>query len=131
MNVVLDTHILVSWVGGVKHLDRAQHRAIEKAASTSALWVSDISLWEVAMLVEGGRLKLTEPLDTWLERATAAPAVARVGLTPKIVHELASLPTTRTWDPADRIIVATARVLGATLVTNDARIIDSELVRTT
>jgi PIN domain nuclease of toxin-antitoxin system len=48
----------------------------------------------------------------------------------RVVHEMASLSTTRSWDPADRVIVATARVFGAKLVTNDSRIIDSRLVPT-
>jgi PIN domain nuclease of toxin-antitoxin system len=82
------------------------------------------------MLVEAGKLTFREPLDEWLERAAAAPAVQRIGITPTIAREVASLSTTRNWDPADRIIVATARVLGARLVTSDSRIIDSKLVPT-
>ena len=82
------------------------------------------------MLVEARKLTLREPLDVWLERATAAPAVQRVGITPVIARELVALGTTRTWDPADRILVATARVLGATLITSDMRIIDSNVVPT-
>ena len=130
MNVVLDTHALVWWVDGGKRLAREQHRAIERAANAGGLWVSEITLWEVAMLMEVGRLKLREPLDTWLERATAGPAVQRIGLTPPMLRELTSLGTTRGWDPADRIIVATARLLGAALVTSDTRIVGSALVRT-
>jgi PIN domain nuclease of toxin-antitoxin system len=130
MNALLDTHALVWWVDGSKKLAREQSRATERAASKGALFLSEISFWEIAMLVEAGKLTLREPLDEWLERAAAAPAVQRIGITPTIAREVASLSTTRNWDPADRIIVATARVLGARLVTSDSRIIDSKLVST-
>jgi len=130
MNALLDTHALVWWVDGSKKLAREQSRATERAASTGALFLSEISFWEIAMLVEAGKLTFREPLDEWLERAAAAPAVQRIGITPTIAREVASLSTTRNWDPADRILVATARVLGARLVTSDSRIIDSKLVPT-
>ncbi|HEY5240557.1 MAG TPA: type II toxin-antitoxin system VapC family toxin [Polyangiaceae bacterium] len=130
MNALLDTHALVWWVDGSKKLAREQSRATERAASTGALFLSEISFWEIAVLVEAGKLTFREPLDEWLERAAAAPAVQRIGITPTIAREVASLSTTRNWDPADRIIVATARVLGARLVTSDSRIIDSKLVPT-
>ncbi len=130
MNALLDTHALVWWVDGSKKLAREQYRATERAASTGALFLSVISFWEIAMLVEAGKLTFREPLDEWLERAAAAPAVQRIGITPTIAREVVSLSTTRDWDPADRIVVATARVLGASLVTSDSRIIDSKLVPT-
>ena len=130
MNALLDTHALVWWVDGSKKLAREQYRATERAASAGALFLSEISFWEIAMLVEAGKLTFREPLDEWLERAAAAPAVQRIGITPTIAREVASLSTSRNWDPADRIIVATARVLGARLVTSDSRIIDSKLVPT-
>jgi PIN domain nuclease of toxin-antitoxin system len=130
VNALLDTHALLWWVDGSKKLAREQYRATERAASTAALFLSEISFWEIAMLVEAGKLTFRDPLDEWLERAAAAPAVQRIGITPTIAREVASLSTTRNWDPADRIIVATARVLGARLVTSDSRIIASKLVPT-
>ena len=131
MNTLLDTHALVWWVDGSKKLAREQLRATERAANASTLFVSEISFWEIAMLVEARKLSFREPLGEWLERATAAPAVQRVGITPTIAREFASLGATRTWDPADRIIVATARVLAARLITSDSRIVESNIVPTT
>lgn len=130
MNALLDTHALVWWVDGSNKLAREQRRATERAAAQGTLFLSEISFWEIAMLIEAHKLTFREPLDEWLERAAASPAIQRVGITPTIAREMASLSTTRTWDPADRIIVATARVLGAKLVTSDSRIIDSKLVPT-
>ena len=82
------------------------------------------------MLHSLGRIRLSLPLREWLERATAPPLVARCGISPAIATEVASLPASFPRDPADRITVATALVLGATLLTSDARIIDAELVPT-
>ena len=92
--------------------------------------MSDITLWEIATLLELGRVRLRLPLREWLERATAPPLVQRVGITPAIAAEAAALPPILHRDPADRIIIATARVLGATLLTLDQRIIDAKVVPT-
>jgi PIN domain nuclease of toxin-antitoxin system len=105
-------------------------RAISAAGPDNPLLVSDISLWEIATLHELGRIRIALPLREWLERATAPPLVRLVGISPAIAAELASLPPEFHRDPADRIIVSTARVLGATLLTRDRRIIDSQLVPT-
>lgn len=90
---------------------------------------ADVTLWEIALLLERGRIRLALPLDEWLARATAGPMVERYGISPAVAREVVDLATTGDWDPADRIIVATARVLGVPLVTSDTRIVESGLVR--
>ena len=70
------------------------------------------------------------PLRDWLEGATAPPLVRRIGISPAIAAATAALPSTFHRDPADRILVASAQVLGATLVTRDAAIIAAGLVPT-
>ncbi|MBV9947254.1 MAG: type II toxin-antitoxin system VapC family toxin [Myxococcales bacterium] len=129
MIALLDAHVLLWWFEQPKKLSVPQRRLLRKASDTSSLGVSDVTLWEVALLVERGRVELAMPLDRWLASATAAPLVERVGISPVIVQEMVSLGATRAWDPADRILVATARVLGVPLVTSDARIEDSGLVQ--
>jgi PIN domain nuclease of toxin-antitoxin system len=126
---VLDTHVLLWWFEQAS-LSNAHRRTIRKASAAHPLWVSDITLWEIAMLVELGRIRLRLPLREWLDRATAAPLVMRHGISPAVAAEVASFPHTFHRDPADRIIVATARVLGATLLTADQRIAKSQLVPT-
>jgi PIN domain nuclease of toxin-antitoxin system len=128
--VLLDTHALIWWVDDPKRLSVGQRRAIHRASKAGHLWVSEITFWEVASLVERGRLRLALGIDEWLERAAAEPLVRRCGISPAIAKELASLSSTRDWDPADRILVATARLLGAKLVTSDSRIVDADLVET-
>ncbi|MGH9465625.1 MAG: type II toxin-antitoxin system VapC family toxin [Thermoanaerobaculia bacterium] len=128
MKALLDTHVLLWWLEGGKRLSRAQQRLVRQVSPERPLWVSDISPWEIATLWQLGRLRLSLPLRDWLERATAPPLVQRCGITPAVAAEVAALPASLPRDPADRILVATARVLGATLVTRDRRLIEAEAV---
>jgi PIN domain nuclease of toxin-antitoxin system len=128
--LLLDTHILWRWLMEEGKLTRAQARALRRVSSERPVAVAGISLWEMAMLYANGRIRLTVPLRDWLERATAPPLVERRDLTPAIAAEVAQLPAWFPGDPADRILVATARVHGDTLVTSDARIVESKLVPT-
>ena len=130
MSFLLDTHIIVWWFEQNPRLLSAQKEALASADATSPLVISDISLWEISTLSSLGRLKLRFPLRDWLEAAVAPPLVRRVGISPVIAAEVAALPDSFHRDPADRILVATSRVLGATLLTLDQRIIDSGLTRT-
>ena len=130
MTYVLDTHVLIHWLQDGRRLTRAQRRVIGRASEDMPLWVSDISLWEIATLHVARRIALRLPLREWLDRATAPPLVRRCGISPAVAAEVASLPRAFPRDPADRIIVATARVLGATLLTSDGAIVESDLVPT-
>jgi PIN domain nuclease of toxin-antitoxin system len=130
MTVLLDTHVLLFWLGGDPRLTGAQARAIEAASADEPLLVSDISLWEVATLVSLGRIRLLRPLRDWLEAAVAPPLVRRVSISPVVAAESAALPSSFHRDPADRIIVATARAASAAVATTDRRIIESDLVET-
>ena len=130
MPALLDTHVLLWWIAGDSRLTRAQRRILAAASSDAPLLVADISLWEVATLVDLGRVELDLPVRDWLEKATALPLVRRVSVTPAIAAETMSLPAGFHRDPADRLIVATARVLGARLLTSDRRIIESRAVPT-
>ena len=126
---VLDTHVLLWWFE--EHsLSVAHRRIIRRATATHPLWVSDITLWEIATLLALARIRLGLPLRDWLDRATAAPLVMRHVISSAVAAEIVNLPSTFPRDPADRIIVATARVLGATLLTADRRIVESGVVPT-
>ncbi len=127
MSHLLDTHVLLWWIAEPQRLRAAERRILGRATSTPVL-VSDVTLWEISMLVERGRVSLGRPLREWLEEATAEPAVRLARITPAIAAEVAALPSTFHRDPADRILVATARVHGATMLTHDEGIIASKLV---
>ncbi len=130
MKLLLDTGILLRWFEGANHLSATHRRALHGVKPAQPLLVSDISLWEIATLFDLGRIRLRLPLRDWLEQATALPLVARCAITPAVAAEVAALPSTFHRDPADRIIVATTRVHGATLLTADRSIVTSRIVPT-
>ena len=130
MKALLDTHVLIWWLNDRGRLSSAQQGVIGSASPETPLLVSDISLWEVATLHGLGRIRLAVPLREWLDKATAPPLVRRHGISPAIAAAVAALPDSFHRDPADRILVATARILGATLLTQDQRIVDAALADT-
>lgn len=130
MRYLLDTHILLWWLNAEPRLSTKHRQILDAASAENPLRVSDISLWEIATLESLGRLELRLPLRDWLERAIAPPLVRTVGISPAIAAEAAALPDTFHRDPADHILAATARVLGATLLTEDSRIRDSGVAAT-
>lgn len=123
--LLLDTHVWVWVLEGVEgELAPACVKAVERAADGGGLRVSAISVWEVATLEAGGRLRFTVDIEEWVRRALGAPGLRLVGLEPEIAVESTRLPGRLHGDPADRILVATARRIGATLATRDRRLLD-------
>lgn len=120
--IVLDTHVWVWWVHGTAQLTLANAAFIDGAAA-DGLGISIVSCWEVAKLVEYGRLRLPCDLEQWLEQGLAYPGVQLLDLTPRIVIESTRLPAPFHRDPADQMIVATARIYGAPVATADHKIL--------
>lgn len=119
--LLLDTHAWVWWVAGSVELPVRTRRHVQAAFAEDRLWVSAISAWEVALLVQRGRLELRLPVREWVARSEALsglhflPVDTTIGVRSV---ELAGLHP----DPADRMIVASAELLAATLVTRDERL---------
>lgn len=118
--ILLDTHIWVWWVSQSSALTQQQRTILAEQAK--GLGVSIISCWEVAKLVEVGRLQLTIPVSDWLTQALAQPGIQLLDLTIPIIVESTQLPGEFHRDPADQIIVATARIYDIPLLTSDGRI---------
>jgi PIN domain nuclease of toxin-antitoxin system len=127
--ILLDTHIWVWWVHGDARLTPSQSQHL-RDNERAGLGVSVISCWEVAKLVEVGRLVLPLPLGTWMGQALAYPGIRLLELTPPIAIESTTLPPPFHRDPADQMIVATARVHDIPLLTADGRILAYPHVRT-
>ena len=125
---ILDTHAWIWWINQDARLGASVIERLDTLPSGHRPRVCDISLWEVAMLAERGRVVSSVPLVEWFEAAAHPRSVEIVPVTPAIAAEVAALPTTFHRDPADRLIVATCRVLGAPLVTHDLLITRSRLV---
>lgn len=120
--VVLDTHALVWWASGDAQLSGAAHEAIERERQGGEVLVSAISAWEVAMLVRARRLALTMDAAAWLDTVAQVPGLRFVPVDVRISVQSVDLPGDFHKDPADRLIVATARHFGAPLVTADLKI---------
>ncbi|MEQ8221031.1 MAG: type II toxin-antitoxin system VapC family toxin [Candidatus Eremiobacterota bacterium] len=97
---------------------------INQAAKEARLRVSAISVWETGMLETKGRIRFSVECLDWVNRALSAPGISLVPLTPEIAIASTRLPCEFHGDPADRIIVATARKLSACLVTKDSKILE-------
>ena len=121
--VLLDTHALVWRVAGDERLHSAARRRIEAAAEEQRLWVSAITPWEIGMLVAKGRLMLDRDVMDRLQAALGLPGIRPAPLEPALAVASTRLPGELHGDTADRLIVATARHLGATLVTADAALL--------
>lgn len=120
--LLLDTHALLWLMEGVPILSRAARKLADDAAKDGLLRVSAISLWEIATLESKGRISFDRDCQTWIDEMLAAPGLHLVPLSPEIAVQSTRLPGNVHGDPADRILIATARVLNATLLTADAKI---------
>jgi PIN domain nuclease of toxin-antitoxin system len=125
---LLDTHAWIWWVDRDRRLGRSTIEALDQLPAEERPLLSDISLWEVATLFERGRLSFTIPFAEWLDAAAHPRTVTIVSISAAIAGELAALPPSFHRDPADRVIVASCRVLGASLLTKDRLIMRSRLV---
>lgn len=91
---LLDTHAWVWWVGIAQRLGQKLVAALDALPADRRPYLSDISLWEAAMLAERGRVTLTLPLPEWLETAAHPRTVQLVSITPEVAAGVAGLPTT-------------------------------------
>ena len=121
-NIILDTHVFIWLLNGDVTLPPKVRKIIGEHLSEGAVYLSAISCWEIAMLERAGRIRLSKSIHNWIEDALSAPGFILAPLTTGIAIESCNLPGDFHGDPADRIIVATARVEGARLVTSDNRI---------
>lgn len=121
--LLLDTHV---WIWLAEAPGRVSPNCVDivrRAEPAGWVHISPISVWEVAMLARKGRLVLSLDLRSWVRR-TLDSDLRLAPLTPEIAIDAGSLPAGLTGDPADRLLVATARALAGVLVTRDARILE-------
>jgi PIN domain nuclease of toxin-antitoxin system len=123
--LLLDTHVWIwAMTGAEGELGQSARSTITSAAEGGRLLVSVISVWEVGMLESKGRLHLAWEVGEWVRRALSAPGIALAPLTPEVALDSSRLPAPLHGDPADRMLIATARRTGARLVTRDAKILE-------
>lgn len=129
--MIIDTHILVWWVSDTGELSKVAKKAITNSLSNNGeVLVSSISAWEIAMLVDKGRLALSMDVENWLNEVVQIDGVRFLPVNNEIGIKATALPGEFHKDPADRMIVATARTLAVPLVTADEKILRYDHVKT-
>lgn len=129
MTVILDTHVWVWWLLPDSPLPEKDRKALDRLASDQGICLSAISLWEVQMLHNKKRVQLPIPFATWLRRAASADMLTVLPLNADTVIAVDDLPAGFHGDPADRMIVGTARAHNLPLATRDEVIKKSRLAR--
>ena len=120
--LLLDTHI---WLWALLEPDRLSPAVrAELASAENEIWLSPISVWEAMLLAERGRVRVDTTPSEWVERMVSALPRREAPLTHDVAVASRQL-TLSHEDPADRFLAATARVMGLTLVTADARLMAS------
>jgi PIN domain nuclease of toxin-antitoxin system len=127
--ILLDAHIWVWWFSDNPDLPRRAREVLESSGD-ERLGVSVISCWELGMLVAKNRVRLSMPVETWVSESFCAPRMDLLDLTPPIAIASSHLPGEFHGDPADRIIVATARLHDCPVLTADGKMLDYPHVKT-
>lgn len=127
--ILLDTHVWIWWLTASPSLKRTERDALDTAAEAGELGLSAISMWEAQMLHAKQRLELPLPFADWLGRATDAQVLSILPLDSEAIIALNRLPASFHGDPADRLIVATARAHDLPLATHDTIIRKSRAVK--
>ncbi|CAK6516445.1 type II toxin-antitoxin system VapC family toxin [Rickettsia helvetica] len=122
--LVLDTHVLLWSLLQPEELSEQIKHKINLVQENSQLFLSSISLWEIAMLNFKKRINIYEPIKDFLNSITNINGLSIKDISPEIAAESIALMDGFHGDPADRIIVATAKCLGATILTRDQKILN-------
>ena len=122
--LLLDTHVWIWMVeGNESKLGAGSIDRIEEAGREGLVLVHPMSVWEVGTLVRKGRIAFTNPVEDWVEQALGLPGIFLLDLSPRSALQGALLDSARLTDPVDRMLVAAARIEGASLVTADRQIL--------
>ena len=119
MKYVIDTHVWIWWNMHPKKLSSKVRTLLSTPKRYEELLLSAISLWEFSKLLEKGRIGISCNPEEWISEALDIPKLRLVPLTPTIAYRSTSLPESFTGDPADQILVASAREENATILTKD------------
>jgi len=125
--VLLDTHIWLWWLLGDGPLTAKERDRLDSLASSSAIALSWVSIWETEMLERKGRIKLQPDIDTWIRKATDHSFCTVLPVDTELVLAQRQLPESFHGDPADRLVVTTAIMAGIPLATHDSRILSTKV----
>jgi len=121
--LLLDTHIWLWMMNGDVTLSSQSRKLIDAASENQTLFVSVISIWEIAMLESKSKILLESSCHSWIKTSLSMPGIELISLTPDIAIESCNLPGQFHGDPADRILAATAKIENLHLVTRDKKLL--------
>lgn len=127
--ILLDTHTWIWWLSSPERLPELARGRLSQAVREDAVGLSAISVWELAMLVDRGRLSMDRSVDAFVAQTEALPFLHVIDVDARIAVASVRIELPHR-DPADRIIAATARLLDATLITADRKLLDQPGLRT-
>ena len=119
--LILDTHIIIWYIEGI-NLDKEQVKLIDDAQKNNELYVSAISIWEIALLASKGKITFSVNINEWINNLLKIPGLNLIDLSIAILIESCNLANLQHKDPADRMIIASTRNLNAQLMTVDKKI---------
>lgn len=122
--LLLDTHAWIwTFAGDVRRVGRRSRRLLSRAEWQDGIRLSPVAMFELTALHTAGRVHLARPAEQWIREALDRPGVRVAELTSAIAIDAGQIPRTALADPLDRLLVATARQLGATFLTGDVPIL--------
>lgn len=128
--ILIDTHVLIWWLKGGEKLSVKAKKAIKKEEVSGEVCISSISMWETAMLVKEDKIDIAKDFEEWIKDLKSVDFLRFVPVDNKIAIESVFLPKFKHKDPADRIIVATAKELDCPLVTSDKKLLNYPHIKT-
>jgi PIN domain nuclease of toxin-antitoxin system len=120
--ILLDTYALLWWINDPKKLSKKALSLIEKEKKNGKILISSISAWEIYMLIKQNKLKLDEDTSSWIDKVSSLPFIEFIPIDNQIAEQSVNLPGNFHKDPADRMIIATARENGAVVISKDEKI---------
>lgn len=120
--VLLDTHAFVWWISSPQKLSKKARQKIDDAASKQEVYVSSISVWEIVLLATRNRLTFSVAVEDWIALCESLPFLNFVPIDNHVAIKANRLPDPLHQDPADRMIIASALILNATLITRDEKL---------
>ncbi len=128
--IVVDTHIILWHSLSPNKLSNIAKKAINDANNKDGIIMSEISLWEIAMLIKKNRIRIDASYLEFINLIKVANNIILKGISPEIAELSTNFDSTINADPADRIICATAIINNATLITRDDNLLKSKIVKT-
>ena len=121
--LLLDTHVIVWTMMGQRDLSFSFRKALDETLKHHSALISPISIWEIGMLVEKGRIDVEMDVQEWIDTVLDFPGIKLSPITPRIAIQSTRLPSEIHSDPADRLLIATSHQENAVLVTCDKKIL--------